>query len=857
VKRLPIGFQVLFVLSFLLFLFRSENVFAQNSRLVETSESIYEHWFYALDNIRQNPITDKQDFDVFTRFCAASIDSLRGDFLRRIGSHEITLDNVKSYEDTLSKKLTVLYEKYLSIKKEFPSSVAEFTRKDKPLFLTAPCNAACNNIDFETGDLSGWNAYYGDNASGASTNITNITGGPAGAVTEAANDPLTSTIGFYNSQVGPNSSPDYQVSITSGSRGDALVPSVPVVSPFGGHHSVMLGDSTLRNSGVAILSQTFLVSTSNANFTYQYAVFLGNPGHTYYQQPFFKIFFIDQVGDTIPFCGEYTVVSGHGTQGFDSITYNDLLLNETYTMYYKNWTTVNVPLKKYIGQCITVVFESGDCSPGGHFGYAYIDASCSPLEVLSSSQFFCGQDSITLSGPAGESAYQWTGPTGGIISNNNTRNIQIDSAGTYTLVITPVTGTSCNDTLTINIGKKPGPPPHPDFSADTVCVGMATSFTNKSNPINGGAFDWDFYNIGSYQDSTTNPTWTYNSQGTYTVKLHEEVNGCGMDTLITVVVDGPITASFTDNSVCPKDTVFFTNTSVGPTSYEWNFGDPASGIQNSSTLTSPHHVYDSTGTYNVTLIGKNHSCIDTITESVVIFPGGINTLISPEKICSGNSVAITATGGAHYLWNTGATTATINVNPGTTAAYYCIIRNSYGCLDTAFDVVEVNPLPILTVCCDTSLTPAQSTQLEANGTGTFLWTPSYGLNCYSCNDPVASPPFTTIYTVVATSDSGCSVSRTVTIDVSCGEIFVPNVFSPNEDHNNILFVRSPCIKQLVFFMVFDRWGNMVFESRSLDIGWDGHHNGLAMDMGTYIWRLKAVLIDGETVEKKGDVTLVR
>lgn len=839
---------------FIIFVLAGSVVSAQTRPSAETSENIFGHWSYVLDSLSRNK---GADFDVFTRFSSLSVDSLRGNFLRKIADGEVTLQNVKSYEDTLAIKLNKLYGRYGQIKTEFPSSVEEFTKEQKPAFLSTPCDSACNNIDFESGTLSGWNAYYAFNASTvAGTYINNITGGPAGAVTEAANDGLTSIFPYYNPTVGPNPSPDYQVSITSGTRGDAIVPSIPVVSPFGGHYSVMLGDSSQVNYGVAILSQTFEVTESNANFTYQYAVLLANPSHAYYEQPFFRIFFINQSGDTIPYCGQYNVVSGHGTQQFDSITYYDAQVNETFPVYYKNWTTVNVPLKKYIGQCITVVFESGDCSQGGHFGYAYVDASCSPLKVLSSSDFFCGQDSITLTGPAGEGAYTWTGPPKGIISNPASRSIDVDSSGTYSLIITPVTGASCNDTLSVTLGKKPGPPPNPNFSADTVCLGMPTIFANKSEPIAGASFYWDFYNIGDYQDSTINPQWTYNLPGIYSVKLHESQNGCGMDTVINVEVDSLIANSFTDKSVCPRDTVFFYNTSKGAISYKWNFGDASSGKQNTSTSPNPHHVYSTSGTYTVTLIDKTHQCADTTTQVVTILPDGNTTLSGPQSICSGGSAQLSANGSTNYLWSTGATTATITVSPKTTGYYYCIMKNSDGCVDTGFCGVVVYPDPVLTACCDTFLTPGHSAQLSAEGMGTFLWSPPEGLSCNTCSNPVASPAYTTTYTVTLTNDSGCSSSQLITIDVSCGEVFVPDIFSPNGDHNNILYVRSPCIADMVF-MVFDRWGNRVFESRNQDIGWDGHHNGTTMDAGTYVWRLTATLRDGTKIERKGNVTLIR
>ncbi len=839
----------LFVISAL----ATNTLLAQTRPSLETSENISRNWSHVVNKVKQNK---GEDFETFTRFSSSAVDSLHGDFLRGVANGEITLENVKSYEGIFTGRLNNLYEKFLQIKAEFPTSVEEFTQKHKPVYLSLPCDSACNNIDFESGNLSGWNAYYGYNQSDTSTVITHITGGPAGAVTEAANDVLTGVFPYFNQTIGPTPGPDYQISITSGTRGDAIIPSIPVVSPYGGHYSVMLGDSTLVNYGVAILSQTFAVTESNANFTYQYAVLLENPNHTFYEQPFFRIFFINQLGDTIPYCGQYNVVAGHGTQQFDSIMYYDARVNDSVPVYYKNWTTINVPLKKYIGQCITVVFESGDCSQGGHFGYAYIDASCSPLKVLSSSDFFCGQDSITLTGPAGESAYNWAGPAGGIISNNTSKSIDIDSAGIYSLIITPVTGASCNDTLSVTIGKKPGPPPNPNFSADTVCLGMPTSFTNSSDPIVGANFFWDFYNVGSYQDSAINPVWTYNLPGTYYVKLHENKNGCGKDTVIKVHVDSTIASSFSDKSVCARDTVFFKNTSRGANSYTWNFGDASSGSQNISAMVSPYHVYSSSGTYTVTLVDKANQCMDTLTQVITILPGGNPTLQGPETLCVGNSAQIEASGSSSYLWNTGATTSSITVSPKATTSYYCIMKNSDGCVDTGYDAVTVNPTPALTACCDTALTPGQSVQLVATGTGTYSWNPTDGLSCSTCSDPVVSPPFTTTYTVTLTSDSGCTTSQLITIDVSCGDIFVPDIFSPNSDHNNILYVRSPCIADMVF-MVFDRWGNRVFESKNQNIGWDGHHNGTTMDVGTYIWRLNATLKDGAKIEQTGDVTLIR
>jgi gliding motility-associated-like protein len=109
--------------------------------------------------------------------------------------------------------------------------------------------------------------------------------------------------------------------------------------------------------------------------------------------------------------------------------------------------------------------------------------------------------------------------------------------------------------------------------------------------------------------------------------------------------------------------------------------------------------------------------------------------------------------------------------------------------------------------------------------------------------------------VQSTSVPVCTVMHTT--ETKCGEVFVPNAFSPNNDgQNDILYVLSNCIKTMDFIVV-DRWGNKVFESGNINNGWDGTYKGQPMNTGTYAYYLKATMQDGSSVEKHGNVTLVR
>jgi len=88
-------------------------------------------------------------------------------------------------------------------------------------------------------------------------------------------------------------------------------------------------------------------------------------------------------------------------------------------------------------------------------------------------------------------------------------------------------------------------------------------------------------------------------------------------------------------------------------------------------------------------------------------------------------------------------------------------------------------------------------------------------------------------------------------------IWVPNIFSPNGDgSNDILFVRGKGIQSVLFF-IYDRWGEKVFETTDINLGWDGTFNGEPMNKAVFVYYVEATFIDGSKATKKGDVTLIR
>lgn len=189
-----------------------------------------------------------------------------------------------------------------------------------------------------------------------------------------------------------------------------------------------------------------------------------------------------------------------------------------------------------------------------------------------------------------------------------------------------------------------------------------------------------------------------------------------------------------------------------------------------------------------------------------------------------------------------------------------MIVSGGACADTAFISVNVLPLPVANAGTGDTIFIGNSTVLNATGGGTYTWSPPAGLSCTNCQAPVADPTQTTVYCVTVTDSNGCTDNDCITIfvDTECGELFVPNAFSPNNDNANdrLCIYGSQCIEQMTL-VIYDRWGEKVFETTDPSQCWDGTYRGELMNTAVFVYYLEAVLVNGNVLEKKGNITLLR
>lgn len=213
----------------------------------------------------------------------------------------------------------------------------------------------------------------------------------------------------------------------------------------------------------------------------------------------------------------------------------------------------------------------------------------------------------------------------------------------------------------------------------------------------------------------------------------------------------------------------------------------------------------------------------------------------------------------------GAETMRPEVQPEESTTFSFTAGNSNGCKAEGAIFVAVLSLPEVSATASPNLIFAGETaQLTATESPNYIyeWQPSNTLDNPSIANPVANPTATTDYRVSITDENGCTSQTTVTVNLREGlcdfpYIFVPSGFTPNGDgENDVLFVRGDFIDELDF-VIYDRWGDKVFETTNQDIGWDGTRNGKDLPSGVFGYFLRTVCKNGDRYSRQGNITLIR
>ncbi|GEM_PF-3529451 len=452
-----------------------------------------------------------------------------------------------------------------------------------------------NNLNFSSGNTTGWAGAW---TGGAHTNAKQA----FQATITSCSNPLTA--GFNSSST--NSLGYVHEIVTAGTD-----PHVPIQRVPPGHtYALRLGndfawaneEKTYTTMGLnhQTISNTFTVTAQNANLTYWMATVFslvkGN-SHQYTDAPYVNVKVYDKNCTQIYSCSAFNAIengyeSGYGFVEQDSLSY-DGFTGDDEAFEYHDWQSMKVPLQSYIGQQVTIIFETCDCSDGTHFAYSYVAVDVAPSSTISlSNPYICNGAPLTLTGPAGFGTYSWSG-NGLPIGTNTLQTLQVTTPGTYSLTLSePVTG--CG--FTIDTVIKAGPNVVISPLNQTICIGANATLTASG----ASTYTWNTNATGSVFTPAPTGSTTYTVTGA-------DASGCTYTNTATVDVDIATVYAYS-TSMCSGTTT--TLTANGTTTYTWMPGN----------IHTPTIAINPTASTNYTVTGKDgFNCASTQSLTVTVY----------------------------------------------------------------------------------------------------------------------------------------------------------------------------------------------------------------------------------------------
>lgn len=545
---------------------------------------------------------------------------------------------------------------------------------------------------------------------------------------------------------------------------------------------------------------------------------------------------------------------------------------------------------------VTVVPSIGTCS-GQPVSYT-VNVNAPPVAGFTNPNPNCDDANVQFTDGAFDNngnIIGWSWNFGDPSSNPNTSSNQnpshtFSAPGVYAVTQIVTSSTGCRDTSVQNVFIRPLP--DPDFTFQDVCDGLDMSFAGS---VQGGgpggqitSWDWDF------GDGTTasgqNTTHLFGNPGPHNVILTvTDQLGCVNTVEKTVLVFPNPTANFTWNHSCFNTVTQFNDASTLNDPYgtyiaawNWDFGHPASGVDNSSNLPNPVHNFVPGNNYQVTLtVTTTRGCTHTITRNVSV--AAINPLVAVyDSVCFGFPARPAVTNippnvTVEWYYNPTATNYFHTGNQYNTpplaqnTIYYVGMLDASGCRSPRVPVLaHVYPKPNggIEVNQNELEIPnaiANFNYVQANPNATvvaYAWDFGDGSGG-SAQNVVHQYTTAGTYDVSLTviTDDGCEYTFTRENWVNVEQrirLYVPNAFSPNADgDNDFFFVQSRLVTDFSI-TILDRWGRVIYESNDLSFQWGGTgKDGQLLPEGVYVYTIKATGYDGSKLSKSGSITLIK
>lgn len=454
--------------------------------------------------------------------------------------------------------------------------------------------------------------------------------------------------------------------------------------------------------------------------------------------------------------------------------------------------------------------------------------------------------------------WTFTGAATTSSTQQNPSNICYNTPGVYdvTLKITDITAK--DSTITKKSYIKVNPLPVISAGNDTtLCKGNSTTIKATT-----GFIDYLWTPTAGLSSTTiSSPLAKPDTTTSYIVRV-TDANKCVNTDTMKIIVDSVKVVASADVTICTGKDTSITVVTNG-TLITWT---PASGLSN-TTIKNPVVKPTATTTYIVTVSNVNScSSKDSVTVTVDSLP--TVKVSQGDSICSGKSVNLSsvATYASVYSWTPAkglsrTDTSIIIATPDTNTTYLLTVSNLCGVASDSVSIF-VNPSPVIDAGRDTVIIVGEKATLHATGTSDYIWSwsPSTALSCNDCPTPIANPTKTITYYLMA-MNNGCISEDSVRVIVTEKEqpeaLYIPSAFTPNKDlFNEIFYAYGEGIVKFKM-TIFNRWGELIFTSNDLAVGWDGTFRNEKVQEEVYVLVAEATTISGKVIKKIGTVTVIR
>ncbi|PCH93440.1 MAG: hypothetical protein COB85_07090 [Bacteroidetes bacterium] len=504
--------------------------------------------------------------------------------------------------------------------------------------------------------------------------------------------------------------------------------------------------------------------------------------------------------------------------------------------------------------------------------------------------------SVTANGGTGNLSYIWSGDLDTIGQGPFT--VQPVDTSYYIVTVEDSLGCQAVDTFIINVS-----PFIIIFTLpDSICEGDSTTI---GVTVLGGDGDYSYYWSNTGDTTAMITVWPVETSY-YVLSV---TDGCGtpqaIDSVLVEVSPYPVVGIFPqDISVCENATIGFIDLIANPegSTYYWDFGD---GTVDTTTNPFITHVYDNVGIFNlsVSVISANgcqtdSSDVGTIfisplptadfsaatIDSAILQPTVAFTDLSFGDPFMGDSIST-------WYWDFGDGTNSIEQHPvhvyNDTGTYIVMlaITNEFGCPDTIYitlvtcsdqptsgTVIVISAIPGVSCSANPNVVDIANATVNFSASESITYNWDFGdSDTSSIRNPTHIYQDTGLYNAVLTitDQYKCMNTCSLTVIVEPNyDIKVPNAFTPNPNgpngggydiniFNNDVFFPIVDYVDDFHMMVFNRWGELVFESFDVKIGWDGYYKGRLSQADAYVWKIWVRFFDGKEVNLLGDVTLIR